>query len=61
MPWDLTLEAVARGRPKKVLVHFVAPLPEVVKQPDGSLRTSAEAEAQTMAHEENEYEPMTPA
>ena len=41
----MTLEAVARGRPKKVLVHFAAPLPEVVKQPDGSLRTSAEAEA----------------
>jgi len=57
----LTLEAVARGRPKKVLVHFAAPPPEVVKQPDGSLRTSAEAEAQTMAHEENEYEPTTPA
>ena len=64
VPWNLTLEAVARGRPKKVFVHFAAPLPEVVPQKDGTLRTFAETEAQTEKEKEDSefsYPPTSPA
>eukprot|EP00435_Cladocopium_sp_Y103_P031934 s1307_g8.t1 len=44
VPWNMTLEAVTRGRPKKVMVHFAIPAPEAVPQKDGSLRTHAEKE-----------------
>ena len=64
VPWNLTLEAVARGRPKKVFVHFAAPLPEVVPQKDGTLRTFAETEVQTEKEKEDSefsYPPTSPA